>query len=336
MLLPSLLPIPSHVNLINMKRRRFIRNSSLFSLATLAGAPALFASAMKVERLGIQLFSLPRMLSENFSGALEMLAKMGYKELELYGPYTFSAESAQVRWKGLTPRLGFSGSGYFGMAQDEFHDAIRSHGFSIPSMHTDLDTLENHMGPLAEAANALGARYVVLPAIPPERRTSMEDYKAMADAFNILGSEAEKHGIRFAYHNHGYGLSPVNGELPLELLLDRTGDKVFLEMDLFWTTAGGADPVALLNKYSGRYKMLHIKDMTEQARFSGDGGDPGQWMELFPLMCSAGEGVLDLPKILAAAQENGAAHFFVEQDMVADPAVALDKSFENLQEILKP
>lgn len=315
-------------------RRRFIRNSGFFSLAALAGTPSLFASNFKIESLGIQLFSVPKMMSEDFSGALDMLSKIGYRELELYGPYTFSAESAKTRWKGLVPRLGFSGSGYFGMSQSEFHDAVRSRGFRIPSMHTDLDTLENHMGPLAEAANALGAGYVVLPGIPPDRRASMEDYKSMADAFNDIGKEAEKYGIRFAYHNHGYGLSPVDGQLPLEVLLDRTGERVFLEMDLFWTTAGGVDPVNLLKKYSGRYKMLHVKDMSKQARFSGDGGDPGQWMELFPLMCSAGEGVLDLPNILSVAREQGAEHFFVEQDMVADPAVALNKSFDNLQVIL--
>ncbi|HBK88965.1 MAG TPA: xylose isomerase, partial [Cytophagales bacterium] len=103
------------------------------------------------------------------------------------------------------------------------------------------------------------------------------------------------------------------------------------EMDLFWTTAGGADPIELFTKYPGRYHMMHVKDMKKKARFSGDGGDPNQWIELFPYMTSAGEGVLDLKAILTKAKASGVKHFFVEQDMVADPDVSLKKSIDYLK-----
>jgi sugar phosphate isomerase/epimerase len=99
-------------------------------------------------------------------------------------------------------------------------------------------------------------------------------------------------------------------------------------MDLYWTTAGGADPVELFTHYPGRYRLVHIKDMSKKVHFSGDGGDSKQWIELFPYMTSAGSGVLDLKTILTTAGKHGVDHFIVEQDMVADPENALKKSFD--------
>jgi len=202
---------------------------------------------------------------------------------------------------------------------------------TVPSMHTDLDTLQMRMDKLGEAAHTLGAKYVVLPAIPDEKRKTLDDYKKMAEAFNKIGEAAKNAGVKFAYHNHGYGLTAVDGQIPLKLILDGTDPSlVFFEMDLYWTTAGGADPVTLLESYQNRYHLIHVKDMSKKMRFSGDGGDAKQWIELFPYMTTAGSGVLDLKTILTKAKETGVQHFIVEQDMVANPEIALKKSFNYL------
>jgi sugar phosphate isomerase/epimerase len=79
--------------------------------------------------------------------------------------------------------------------------------------------------------------------------------------------------------------------------------------------------------------MMHVKDMKENKKFAGDGGDMMQWMALFPFMTSAGEGVFDLPAILKAAKDNGMKHFFVEQDLVAQPELALKKSIDYLKKL---
>ena len=104
-------------------------------------------------------------------------------------------------------------------------------------------------------------------------------------------------------------------------------------MDIYWTAAAGADPVAYLEKYPNRYKMLHIKDMKEKKQFSGDGGDAQQWMTLFPYMTTAGSGVLDIKAIIEKGKKVGVKHFFVEQDMVADPQIALKKSIDYLKSL---
>ncbi|MGB5654903.1 MAG: sugar phosphate isomerase/epimerase, partial [Robiginitalea sp.] len=272
------------------------------------------------------------LMAENPRKSLELLVEMGYSEIELFGPYPFSAESNKKSWEQISLMIGSSGSGYFGVSESEFLNHSRELGLSIASLHTDLDTLENHMPALGQAARKLGSKYVTLPAIPPERRQTVEDYQRMADTFNTIGASALSEGIRFAYHNHGYGLQQIDGVIPFELMMDATDPNgVFLEMDIFWTIAGKADPIAYLNKYKGRYKMMHLKDMLELKYFSGDGGDPREWVELFPLMTSTGAGVLDLEEIVRAASQTGVEHFFVEQDMVANPEVALLESITYLK-----
>ncbi|MDX2285739.1 MAG: TIM barrel protein [Bacteroidia bacterium] len=313
-----------------MNRRHFLQTSAALGAASLLGSCG--TDTPMNTGFGIQLFSLPRLLEQDFRQAIALLASMGYRSVELYGPYPFSAPGAIDRWKAVTPALGFSGSGYFGLQREEVAGILREHGLTAPSIHTDLDTLETRMGPLAEAAHALGHQYVGLPAIPDERRTTLDGYKRTADAFNAIGEAAKREGIRFAYHNHGYGLQELDGELPLDLLIRRTDPGlVFLEMDIFWMTAGGGDPVAYLRSYPGRYRLMHLKDMKERKRFSGDGGNAMQWIELFPYMTTAGSGVLDLAAIVAAAREAGVEHLIVEQDMVAQPEIALQQSLDFLK-----
>ncbi|MFN8354108.1 MAG: sugar phosphate isomerase/epimerase [Spirosomataceae bacterium] len=313
-------------------RRQFIKQSGLLTAAMAASPMSNIIESLKQEnKLGIQLFSVPKLLSEDFMGGIKMLQGLGYKELELYGPFPFSAEKAQKGWEAAGKMLGFSGSGYFGRTAKEVKKILDDHGLSTPGTHTDLDTLEQNMGALGEAAHILGHKYVTLPAIPDDRRKTLDDYKRIAEAFNKIGENAKKNGVRFGYHNHGYGIKPVNGQMPLQLILDNTDPNlVFFEMDIFWTTCGGVDPIELLTKYPKRYKMLHLKDMKEKKQFAGDGGGMGDWMQMFPLMASAGDGVLDLQGIVKKSKEIGVEHFFVEQDMVANPQVALKRSADYL------
>jgi sugar phosphate isomerase/epimerase len=313
-------------------RREFLKNTGLLSVAA-AVTPfsEVMASLMKENQLGIQLFSIPKMLSEDFEAGIKMLASLGYKELELFGPYSFSSEKAKKGWEAAGKMLGFSGSGYFGRTPQEVKKILADNGLSTPGTHTDLDTLEQNMGALAEAAHLMGWKYVTLPAIPDDRRKTLDDYKRIAESFNKIGAEAKKNGIRFGYHNHGYGIKPMDGQIPLQIILDNTDPNlVFFEMDIFWTTCGGADPIELLSKYPNRYKMLHLKDMKEKKQFTGDGGSMGDWMPMFSLMASAGDGVLDLQGIVKKAKEIGVEHFFVEQDMVANPQIALKRSSDYL------
>ncbi|MFN8668171.1 MAG: TIM barrel protein [Gemmatimonadaceae bacterium] len=326
-----------------MDRREFLAMGSaalgagaaVWSASRDANASPLGSQSYRADRLttvGVQLFSLPKLLEQDLDGTLAMLAGLGYREVELYGPYGFSTPEAIESWKAMGARLGFTASGTYGRTPKEFRALLDTHGLTAASAHIELASLLARPEQVGEAAQALGLQYLGISNIPAPYRKTLDDYKRMADRFNEMGAKAKPYGFKVLYHNHGYGLAPMEGEIPLRVLLDRVDAAVFAaEMDLFWTTAGGADPVELLTTYPKLYRLLHIKDMSERVRFAGDGGDASQWMALFPKMTTAGNGVLALPKILSAAKRVGVQHYLVEQDLVANPKEALGASIRYLK-----
>ena len=318
-----------------MKRRKFIINSCIAasSLMLFSGCKSLL-NQDALNSIGVQLFSFPKLLEKDFNAGIKMVSEMGYKEIEMFGPFNFSVEAAKKRWKSITPMLGFNGSGYFGHTTKEIKTILDEHNIKVTSIHSDMDTMQTRMEEIAKESEQLGFEYVVLPAIPEEKRQTLDDYKRVVEEFNEIGGKAKQVGLKFVYHNHGYGFNKIENQVPIELVFDQTeSNLVFFQMDLFWTIAGGMNPSDLLNAYPGRYVSMHVKDMKKLTRFSGDGGDPSQWMELFPQMASLGDGVLDIPKIISTAQQQGVKHFYIEQDIVNNPEVALKKSFNYLKSL---
>jgi len=107
----------------------------------------------------------------------------------------------------------------------------------------------------------MGCTYVILPMYMWS--DDVEVLKAECDLLNKVGEEANKRGLKFGYHNHSMEFAAVPGsDLLLEdfLIANTDPDKVLFQMDVFWTVAGGQDPVAYLQKYPDRIKVLHIKD----------------------------------------------------------------------------
>lgn len=317
-----------------MDRSIFLKQLSAIAAASIICPSSVIAKPYYLRNLlpevGIQLFSLPFLLNKNFEKSISMISQMGYTYLEFFGPYYFSSQTAKDSVKNYPfPPSDNPISGFYGNKVSEVKGILSDYNLKSPSLHTDLDTLENHMGKLANAALNCGAEYVVLPAIPPDQRISINDYKRIADRFNAIGLAAKKEGISFAYHNHGYGFTEKEGLIPTEYVFDNTdSDLVFLQMDIFWTLAAGQDPIRLLNKYSNRYKLMHLKDMKENILFDGDGESFDQWITLFPNMTSCGKGIADIKGIINKAKDVGVKHFFVEQDMAQNPEIVLQESFD--------
>ena len=320
-----------------MKRIDFMKSIGFLTGAASINPINLWATSSSLKKLlpeiGIQLFSLPLLLNKNFEKSISMLSEIGYSYLEFFGPYYFSSPSVRDTWKKYSffPKSENPFSGFYGNSAKEVKSILSNYKMNSPSIHTDLETLENHMGELAKGALECGAKYIVLPAIPVDQRQNLDQYKRMAERFNSIGEAAKKEGVLFAYHNHGYGFSEVNGTVPTHYIFKNTDPNlVFFEMDIFWTLAAGQNPVELLNKYPNRYKLMHLKDMKEKQIFDGDGESPEQWYKLFPNMTSCGDGIADLESIINTAKKVGVKHFFVEQDMAKNPEIVLQKSYQYL------
>ena len=321
-----------------MDRRDFIKSAAAAAAGSLMAACETQSEApaapARLERIGVGLFTIPHLLEENFAEAMQKLAHIGYKEVEFFGPYPFSVPEAHEAWRPVAETIGLSQSGYFGLTPQQVRTILDENGLASPSMHIDMKTLQTRLDAVAEAAHTLGQRYAGIAAIPSEARKTLDDYKRIADEFNELGRRMDEVGLTFLYHNHGYGLVEMEGEIPFNVLLERTdANLVVLEMDIYWMTAGRADPAAYLEAYPGRFRLMHLKDMTEPVRFAGDGGDPTQWIALFPYMADAGSGVLDLAAILTQARKAGVQHYYLERDLAAQADITLENSFHYLSSL---
>ncbi len=314
-------------------RRDFLKTSAT-ALAAMATSQFAFADLKSSARIGIQLFTIPAMVSGDFKGTLQKLSQIGYKEIEFFGPYAFSAKQTQEEWKAIGTRLGIKENAFYGYKVTEVKKVLSDLGLSAPSAHTDFTTLRQNSTEAMENFAMLGVNYVVIPLI--RNAEDRKDFKKLADELNTIGENTSKYGLTVVYHNHGYEhAADANGTTLMDTLLTQTNPaKVKFELDIFWMYAAGADPVSYLKKYPGRFKMLHLKNAAEPVRFSGDGSTGDQWTALFPKMADPGAGVFDLEKIIKTAKKSGAEHFFVERDLARDPEKTLNDSYQYLSKLL--
>jgi sugar phosphate isomerase/epimerase len=217
-------------------RRTFLQQ--LGSTALAASLPdvsiAARGRAARIERVGLQLYTVRRELAKDFEGTLATVAATGYREVEF--------------------------AGYFGKSPADVRAILDRHGLAAPSVHVGSVAPDQWRAAL-DAAHVIGHRYVVIPWIPVEARTGVDGYKRVAANFNRVAEEARAAGLQFAYHNHDFEFAPVAGQMPYDVLLAETDPKlVQMEMDLYWIVKGGQDPLAYFARWPGRFPAVHVKD----------------------------------------------------------------------------
>ncbi|MBV9929289.1 MAG: sugar phosphate isomerase/epimerase [Acidobacteria bacterium] len=276
-----------------MNRRHFSKRLTLAATGALALSKT-SAQAARLSRVGAQLYTVRKELEKDFEGTLQKVAALGYREVEF--------------------------AGYFGHKPDEVRSILKRLGLDSPAAHVQLSELRGDLTPLIKAAQTIGHRYLLLAWTPPEERKSLEQYRRLAELCNEAGRALRREGLQFAYHNHDFEFAPLEGRVPYDLLLERTDPNlVKLEMDLYWTVKGGANPVEYFGRHPGRFHLLHVKDMdATPRRFFAD----------------VGKGTIDFKSIFARAREAGVRHYFVENDQPAgSPFESLRTSIEYLKRL---
>jgi sugar phosphate isomerase/epimerase len=187
--------------------------------------------------VGLQMFTLRNESELNFPGTLEKVAQLGYKGVEL--------------------------AGYYGLSANELKGILHNLGLKAASSHVALTSLEQDLTNVIEYQQTIGSKHIVCPFLPPERR-SKEDYYHLIGSLNEAGKRCAEEGISLSYHNHDFELIPLdNGKKPLELLLEETNPEwVKAELDVYWLTKAGEDPVQWMKRYEQRTPLIHLKDMT--------------------------------------------------------------------------
>ena len=264
------------------QRRDFLRYSALLGsgllLAKLPLGASDFFEVVKKNNYGVQLWTLRDIIGKDTWNILSKLGKAGYRSIESFeGP------------NGV----------YWGKSPKDFSAFLKDNGMSMPSIHCNV--FENFDKKVAEAAES-GVQYVLCPWLGPKK--TIDDFKKAADRFNDMGAICKKNGLRFGYHNHDYSFKILDGEIPQQVLMDRTdATLVDFEMDIYWVVTAGADPIDWLYRYPNRFRLAHVKD-----RSKNPGSDNGQNSVVL------GTGSIDFAKILKAGQKNGVKQWIVEQE----------------------
>jgi sugar phosphate isomerase/epimerase len=259
--------------------------------------------------IALQLYTIRDAMDADVPGSLKKVADCGYKYLEL---------------------ANYSNGKFYGYTPEEFRKLVNGLGMEILSSHTQVEgagvTLDNAKK-MAEDHAKIGVKYCLQPWIVEEMRTTIASYQKMASNWNQIGAIMKEFGLQFGYHNHNFEFDKVEGKVPYfdVMLAELDKDLVTMEIDLFWTTKAGQDPVEIFKKYPGRFQLFHMKDMyTKEAPFFTTVGVKD--------FAPVGEGVIDFRKILAAKDIAGMKYMVVEQDQSRDkdPFGDIRKSITNL------
>jgi sugar phosphate isomerase/epimerase len=273
-------------------RREFLAALAGLAAAAAGGHPVV-ARGARLSPLGVQLYTVRTLLERDFEGTLAALAAIGFREVEF--------------------------AGYHGHSPQAVRAALARAGLTAPSAHVPIESVRDDLPRVLDAAMVMGHRHVVVAWLPEQQRRALDGYRAAADLFNRVGQQALAARVRFAYHNHAFEFTRLEGAIPYDVLLERCDPRyVAFEMDLYWITKGGQDPLAYFARWPRRFPMVHVKDSA---------GPPEH------RMVDVGAGTIAWKAIFAHREQAGIRHYFVEHDEPPDPLASVRRSYEYLRRL---
>jgi sugar phosphate isomerase/epimerase len=298
-------------------RRSFLKTTGIYSAGILA-APVLPTIVRSVgPAIGLQLYTVRDAMAADPAGTLAKVAHIGYNSLE-----------------GATYNDGKEN--FYGMDAKTFSGVLKNNGLIMRSCHyrygedskgatvTDgvfKGTILHDWDRAVEDAHTLGLHYMICAWLSEPERGTLDHYKQMAANFNIAGEKCHKAGIQFCHHNHDFEFAAQGGKYPYDILLADTDPQlVKMELDLYWATKAGQDPVKLFEAHPGRFPLWHLKDMDKTPAHS---------------FTEVGNGMIDFKRIFEHKGVAGMKYFFVEQDSCpGSPFDSIAKSYNYVRQNL--
>lgn len=244
----------------------------------------MFAFGLLGQEIGLQLYSLREQFKTDVPGTLALVNQMGIREIE--------------------------GGGTYGLSMEEYKGLLKKNKLKTIATGADFGQLSKDLQPIIDNAKAFGAKYVVTFWIPHQGDDfTFDDIKNATEVFNKAGKVFAENGLSFCYHPHGYEFRPYEDGTLFDYLVKNTDPRyVNFEMDVFWVKHPGQDPVALLNKYPGRFLLMHLKDRAHGT----EGNQFGRADVETNVVLGAGDvGIAD---IMRTAKKTGVKHYFIEDE----------------------
>lgn len=259
-----------------------------------------FAASKKGKEVGLQLYSVREAIKQTaIKPVVEKVGAMGYQIVEA---------------------AGYGDGKFYGMEPAAFKALCDANGLNFFSSHcgqpvpdkAGWDACMKWWDTCIAAHKAAGVKYIVQPFMDKVGYESIAGTQRYCDYFNAVGAKCNAAGIRFGYHNHSGEFKTVDGQIIYDYMLKNTDPKkVMFEMDLYWITEGGKNPIDYFKAYPGRFELWHVKDKREL------GGS---------------DAVMDFKPIFANAKTAGMKKIIVEvEEFNSNPIDGVKQSLEFLQ-----
>jgi sugar phosphate isomerase/epimerase len=247
---------------------------------------------MTEQIVALQLYTVRDETAKDFKQTLKYVSEMGYPAVEF--------------------------AGYGNIASKDMAALLADFDLRAASTHVSLAALNEDVERELNYCLDIGCTFLAVPWLGPEWRTP-EGFRKLAPRLNEIGRLSKERGVTLAYHNHNFEFEQQDGKYLLDQLLGATDpDLVKLELDTYWASYAGVDPIAYLHAHSGRVPLIHLKDMTADRNFA-----------------EVGDGTLDIPGYCRAAKEIGTHYFIVENDAPSIPSLeSARRSLVNLNKII--
>jgi len=273
-------------------RRTFVHALGA-SLATGPWASRVGRAARRLNRIGLELYSVRDAMRRDPERTLAAVRAMGYTDVELL-------------WS----------LGNFGRTTEQVRAALDQEGLRAPSAHISPAVLLVGWERSLAIAQRLGHEYLIVPSFTPDTARSLDDWREWADRFNAAGATARRAGIWLAFHNEAEHMTPIDGTVPYDLFLERTDPTaVRHQLDVGNMAIGGGDPLAYLERHRDRYWSFHLKDVVK---------DRSRDTEL-------GTGTLDFRRLLADIPDIDHKPCYVEQEGIEHPLVSARQNYAFLK-----
>ncbi len=276
-----------------LSRRDFLGRSALGVAGTALGlgisGAAVQAAAQSIP-VGLQLYSVRDQAAKDLPGVLSTVAKIGYKGVEF--------------------------AGYHGRTAKDLRKMLDDNGLVCCGTHTPYESiLPGALPETIEFNKTIGNKYLIVPWMEGKSKQAWLD---KAKLFNELVPKVKAAGMYIGYHAHAHDFDKFEGESAWDLFFGTTKAEVVMQLDTSNCRDGGADPVAVLQKYPGRAITIHLKANGAGAE-AVIGEDKVPWKEVFAFCESKGQ----------------TQWYIVEHESSKDPMDAVKRCFEALKKMGK-
>ncbi len=284
-----------------MTRREF--SKAILAAAAAASLPSVLSTScgpggkLTQKYVALQLYTVRDLAEVDFGGTLQKVAEIDYDAVEF--------------------------AGFGGLSAKQVNKLVNNLGLIPVGSHEGFDRLQQDLQARIDFNLEVGTRYIVCPQMPEDlKQKGLDGVKEFAEKMNRMGEQVKKSGLVFGYHNHAFEFEKIEGKYKYEHLFEAMEpDLVQAEIDVYWVTYGGEDPVAWLKKYGKRSPLVHLKDMAA-----------GPERNFAPV----GTGILNMPEIIKTAHQEDCDWLIVEQDNSAMPVLeAIRTSLRNVRSMLK-